>query len=222
VIALRPFRSSSRVSAAILGAVVVCWGAGAAPRVVLAQSEVTVVRIEEDWVLAVATPDPNATAPQVSCAISPTGDATSLFAVFELNHQSIPSFVPGGLQLQIWNGDEPIASHMYPQDSVMETDGEVVRWTQTMTLANGQLTFEVVSGESTTWGEFGGQGYLKHTTTTELAGLNAYDPAVSVANSAVGFAGNRVTVLALERVRYVLSTGLVVEDSQARLVGSAP
>ncbi|MBI2480844.1 MAG: hypothetical protein HYV60_20120 [Planctomycetia bacterium] len=64
-----------------------------------ASEPVTVVRIEEDWELVVASPDSNSTAPQVSCTISPLSHVDSIHAAFELNHQSQPEFSAGGLQL---------------------------------------------------------------------------------------------------------------------------
>jgi hypothetical protein len=44
-----------------------------------------------------------------------------------------------------------------------------------------------------------------------LVNLNAYDPQVSVTNSGVGFAGNRVTSFVLKSVRWYSEAGLVAE-----------
>lgn len=172
----------------------------------------TVVRVEEEWELVVATPDPNTDAPQVSCVISPEGNVGSVHAAFEVNYQSMPDFVAGGLQLQIWNDEQPLASRKFPNGSVMNQLGETICWTQSVQLADGQLTFEIIQGTSATWGNFGGQGYLKATVPTSLANLNGYSPAVSISNSGVGYAANRVQSLVLRKVRLFTSTGQVLES----------
>lgn len=183
-----------------------------------AQSEPTIVRVEEDWELVIGAPDPDTDAPQVSCAISPTGNLYGWHAALELNQQALPVYVAGGLQLQVWQGDVAASDRRFPNTAVLATPGEVIRWTQSMKLEGGNLTFEVTAGTSTTWGTFGGQGYLKATVATALSNLNGYSPAVSAANSGVSYAANRVQSLTLKRVRYVTSTGQQTEDDTARVV----
>jgi len=177
-----------------------------------------VAAVEEDWELIVTAPDPAVDAPQVTCVISPLGHANGVYAVFELNQQTLPVYVPGGLQLQIWNADAPLTERRFPTPGLMRTSPETVTWTQSMRLDGNVLTFEIVAGESTTWGAFGGQGYLRGSITTGLETLNAYTPDVSVANSKIGFAGNRVQSLKLKAVRLILSDGSRLEDTTARLV----
>lgn len=177
-----------------------------------------VVRVEEDWELVLATPDPNVTAPQVTCSIFPWTGTDSLFATFELNHQSQPDFVSGGMQLVLWHGEQMLLTRKFPQANVMASSGETVRWTQTMTLDDGVLTFEIVNGSSTTWGSFGGQGYLRMSVATNLDNLNAYNPALTVENSGVGYAGNRVTSLVLKRVRLITEDEQILEDHTQRVV----
>jgi hypothetical protein len=177
----------------------------------------TVVRVEEDWELLVTTPDGDSNSPQISCVVSPVGNVESLHAVFELNHQSQPSYQGGGMQLQVWDDETLVESRNFPTDESMDSADETVSWTQTMEANEGHVTFEVVNGHSTTWGEFGGQGYLNYSAASSLSNLNGYSPDVSVANSSVGFAGNRVKHLTLVRVRYVLATGEVYEDSTVRV-----
>ncbi len=183
-----------------------------------ATEPITVVAIEEDWELVVASPDPNSTAPQVSCTISPLSHVNSLHAAFELNHQSQPEFTAGGLQLQVWNDEQPLVSRKFPSPAVLAADNEVVRWTQVVRLDDGLLTFEITNGTSATWGNFGGQGDLKASLTTNLVNLNGYDPSISIENSGVAYAGNRVTKLVLTRIRATLATGEVIEDTTPRVV----
>lgn len=187
-----------------------------------AEGPPAVLRVEEDWELMVSSPDSTTTAPQVTCATFPVSESTSLCAVFELNHQTQPSFVSGGIQLQIWEGPRLLDSRKFPRSETMASPGERVTWTQTMTLAPGAqesyLTFEIVNGQSATWGLFGGQGYLRSTVATSLQDLNDYNPRLSVLNSGVGYAANRVQSLTLREVRLVLSDGQVLRDTTVRSV----
>lgn len=178
----------------------------------------SLVQVEEDWELVVAAPDPGSAGPQVTCTISAGPDLAGVYGTFEINHRSLPSFQPGGMQVQTWNGEQPLGQSPSPTSSVMATSGETVRWTQVMRVGEGRIVFEVINGSSSTWGSFGGQGYLKLAVPTGLANLNAYSPEVSVRHSGVGFAGNRVQSLVLKRVRYQLSNGMVVEDGTPRVV----
>jgi hypothetical protein len=181
-----------------------------------------VIRVEEDWELAVATPDSGSDAPQVTCLISPGVDMSCTHAVFELNQRTQPSVSPGGLQLQVWRGESPLSHVETSNGAVLGQADETIRWTQRMEVAGGVLTFAVTDGHSTTWGDFGQAGELRIQRLTLRTHLNQYDPAVSAQNSAVGYAGNRVKSLALKRVRYTTATGEVWEDSTVRLVYTLP
>jgi hypothetical protein len=178
----------------------------------------TVVRVEEDWEMVVGTPDPTTNAPQAVCVISPVGHVEATHATIVLNHQSLLSYEPGGLQLQIWDGEVPVSDRLFPNAGIMNQQGEIIRWTQSMEISGSFLLFEITNGSSTTWGSFGGQGYLKATVPTTLANLNAYNPAVSVQNSGVSYAANRVESLILKGVRVFLSTEEQLNDTTARIV----
>jgi hypothetical protein len=178
------------------------------------------VRVEEDWELAIGTPASTRNAPQIVTMISPLGHVESFHATLDLNHHSIPTYAAGGLQFEVWEGEVALLERRFPNQSLLETPGETIRWTQTMDLNGGALTFAVIDGSSTTWGAFGGQGYLRDTVATALHNLNAYSPEVSAANSGVSFSGNRVQSLILKRVRYYTSTGELIEDATERVVYS--
>lgn len=171
-----------------------------------------VVRVEEDWELVVGQPEPTSAAPQVTSVISPIGDLESWHVAFELNHQTLPSYTPGGLCLQLWHGGEPQGADRHKHGEVLiQSEGEEITWTQSMSLSDGVLTFEITDGESTTWGNFGGGGQLRITTPTSLDDLGAYRPEVSVASSGVGFASNRVLSFTLKRVRLHRANGEIEE-----------
>jgi hypothetical protein len=186
-------------------------------QVASAQSS-TIVRVEEDWELVVGEPDSDSDAPQITCVISPFSHLCGVYAIFELNHQSLPDYQAGGLQLQLWYGEYPLDSCNFPNSSLLSHSGEVIHWTQSIRLHDGKLVFEITNGSSTTWGAFGGQGYLKTCLPTLLTNLNSYDPAVSVDNSGAGYADNRIESLVLKRVRAYTSTGEEILDDTARVV----
>jgi hypothetical protein len=176
-----------------------------------------VVRVEEDWTLVIGQPDGNLNAPQVATGMSPLGNFNSAYVVFNVNHRSQPTYVPGGLQLQLWTSDDPLLSDDDPHDEVMTTSGEKVTWTQQMTLQNGVLTVAIVNGTSQTWGAFGGGSALQASVAASFTNLNGYSPNTSIANSGVSFAPNRVQSLTLTAVRYYTSDGQVIVDNQVRV-----
>jgi hypothetical protein len=185
------------------------WGL-AAP--VQATEAVEVVRIEEDWQLVVATPELSSNSPQVVCAMSPSGGDDGDYMAFELNHQSQPGYATGGLHLHAWDGEHLLSSVHTQASTSMNQHQERVEWTQTMTLANGLLTYEVIQGSSDTWGAFG-SGELKVSVQSSLTNLNGYNVESTLAGSGVGFGSNRVSSFVLKDVRLITSTGEVWEVS---------
>lgn len=176
-----------------------------------------VVRVEESWALVVGVPSPEADAPQVTSLISPFDHAQSTYATFVVNHHNMPQYKAGGLELQTWYGDRLVASQRAPNDGILSLPDETITWTQSMALENGQLVFRV-QGNSTTWGAFGADNSLMLSMPADLANLNSYDPQISVANSGVSFAANRVASLVLQRVRLVMSDGTFVDQTTPRIV----
>ena len=93
------------------------WAMGASLAIVVAvlaepvfAQSTAVTRVEEDWELVIGTPSTNSDAPQVTCLISPLPNADSYHATFVVNNHDMPTFVAGGLQLQVWNGKTLLAS----------------------------------------------------------------------------------------------------------------
>ncbi|MEX0585818.1 MAG: hypothetical protein WD176_04200 [Pirellulales bacterium] len=178
-----------------------------------------ITRVEEDWELVVSEPDVHDNSPQLSCVTSPLGDLSGLYAVLELNHRTQTSYVRGGLQLQIWNGPDQLVSTKTSYDNdYLSHAGETIRWTQSLKVSDGTLTFDVFNGTSQSWGNFGASSDLRRTVSTTLTNLNAYSSDVSVQNSGVGYGGNRVTSLVLKTVRKYAGDQLVQTDSVAKVV----
>jgi hypothetical protein len=169
-----------------------------------------IVSIEEHWELNLGEPDAASSSPQVSMVMSPTGHLDGSFFVFTLNHQSAPEWTPGGMQVQFWNGEEILDSKVGSHEEPLHHADEVVTWVQRTSVEDGEVTFENISGQSDSWGAFGGDE-LKFTVATELANLNGYRPAISLEESGVAFAGNRVRSLTLRKLRWTDAEGHVYE-----------
>ena len=168
---------------------------------------IEIVEIEEHWELTVGEPDAASSSPQVSMVMSPTGNLTDHYFVFTLNHHNDPGWIPGGYQVQRWSGQDLVASRVGPHESTLTQTDETIRWVQRTKLDDGKLVFEIDDGESQSWGEFGGTAHLRLTVDSEMANLNAYRPAISLEESGVSFAGNRVRSLTLLKLRWIDSAG---------------
>jgi hypothetical protein len=179
-------------------------------------------RIEEDWQLVLATPDTATNCPQVSTAFSPTGNAQDPQMVFKLNYRDQPSFQSGGLSAQAWQNKQ-FLSNSDQGTAQLATPNETLTWTQRMSLSGGNINFKVLTGNSTTWGQFGvNDTDLAVNTSSSMADLSGYTPAYSVANSGATFGANRVTTMTLLQVRYYQGSTLLSTDTTARQVTVAP
>ena len=172
--------------------------------------ESSVAYVEEDWELVVDQPATSNNGPQITCSISPlTMDAA--YAALDINYHTQSDYVSGGLQMHAWNPSQPIVTATFPASGMLNTSDETITWTQTMALRDGLLRFQVVNGQSQTWGAFGGPGQAI-TLTARLENLNGYDPQVSLDNSGVSFASNRVRSLTLQAVRWFDGAGRLVRQ----------
>jgi len=175
-------------------------------------------RIEEDWELVIATPDPAVTCPQITTTMMPDASDPTTVLSFNLNYREAPTFYAGGVQVKILNGDWVLAAA--DQGSAQfATNNELVTWTQRMSLAGGMVRFKVASGSSTTWGNFGvADSDLAVSVATSLASLANYSPDSSARKSGPGFGSNRVGRMTLLRVRYYQNGALISTDATNRPV----
>jgi hypothetical protein len=187
-------------------------GAFFATATALAESN-RVISVEEHWELQLAQPDTDRSAPQTTMVMSPNGNVSGAHFLFTINHANAPDYRPGGMQVQLWDGDDLVDEHQWHNSSALEFESETVHWTQKLSLNDdGTLTFQVQNGESQTWGEFGGEE-LSVSTPTNLQWLNHYRPSVSLGESQVNYAENRVSSLTLTKLVWVTEDGQVHEQS---------
>jgi hypothetical protein len=183
--------------------IVVCSAAG-----VRAESA-KVIAIEEHWELQLGQPDADTSAPQTTMVVSPDGDLEGVHFLFTLNHISAPDYQPGGMQVQLWDGEQLVESAAAGSHA-FSVDSEVVRWVQRISLEDETIKFQVLNGQSDTWGSFGGDE-LSLSEHTSLTGLNSYRPGVSLSESQVSYAENRVVSLTLTKLVWVTDDGQVHE-----------
>jgi hypothetical protein len=110
--------------------------------------------------------------------------------------------------VQRWEGGDSVANS--GTGSVAEPlsqSEDTVSWTQRVTLHEGSITFEVTDGSCNSWGHFGNDGSLKLTSETSLDRLNGYKPAVSLGESQIGYADNRVHSLTLKKLVWLTDDG---------------
>jgi hypothetical protein len=171
-----------------------------------------VVLVEEHWELRLGEPDSGRSAPQATMVMSPTCDLGSEYFIFTLNHSTVPDFEPGGMQVQHWDGSTLVSEKLGDEDGTLANHDEVVSWIQHLSVHDGTLTYRVRQGSSETWGSFGGDD-LTLTSPTSLSSLNGYRPGISLTESEVGYADNRVESLVLTKLVWVTADGTVHEQN---------
>jgi len=180
---------------------------------VLAQpgwAQTRVVSIEEHWSLQLGHPDQDRSAPQVTMVLSPDADLGGVHFQFTINHVSVPQYTPGGMQLQVWDGEQLLDDNVADESGTFAHANEAIHWVQRLTLNDNTLTFKVLDGESETWGDFGGEN-LSVSVASSQDNLNLYRPGVSLTESQVGYAENRVEALTLTKLIWITDDGEVHE-----------
>lgn len=191
----------------IVGTLAVCLVVAATNRTIAED----VVHIEEHWELTVGGPEIDRCAPQVSLVMSPTGDMDGNYFVFLLNHSTSPGFTAGGLQMQHWKGDLLVSTRNSYHADILSYDNETIRWVQKLSIRDGKVVFDVDDGESDSWGSFGNGDGLFMPTNYSLARLNDYQPSISINESGITFAGNRVSSLVLTKLVWRTESGATSE-----------
>jgi hypothetical protein len=175
-------------------------------------------KVEEDWQLVIATPDVDGVGPQITTVMSPTSDGSSPFVAYDMNYQEYPSFVAGGMQLQVWSGSNVLATASQGS-AQFNTPNETITWTQRMHVDDGSIVYKIINGNSTTWGAFGSdENPIRVSFNSQITSLVGYDPAYSVAKSGVTWESNYVTSMKLVQVRYYSNGVLIQTDSTPRQI----
>lgn len=178
--------------------------------------------IEEDWEVVIGEPSFEENLPQLYVVTTPTGHIDEDYSVFEINNLLLPDFYGGGLQFQTWYGDYATGEAHHSDFSSLANAGETITFTVRMrTWGDGNVSFRIKNGQSTTWGQFGQDYSLWIFRNCGVNNLSNYDPDKSARFSRVGFGRDRVTSFKIKEVRYydftgnLISTDATVRDAQA-------
>lgn len=174
------------------------------------------VRVEEDWELDLNEPDSDVCSPQFHSVMSPYGTLNGLYFQVTWNYRELPDVAEGGLQLQVWGGEDNFASRD-AGEGFLSHAAETVTWTSSMSTDSNHVTFSIENGFSTSWGSFGGES-MRVRTARPLSSLNGYRSDVTTANSWVSFGSNRVNRLRITEVRTYAADGTLLSKTESPLV----
>jgi hypothetical protein len=193
------------------------WFVGAAvlALAVPAVAQQSVMRVEEDWKLVLNDPNNGLYSPQFHTTMSPTPNLSGFYAQVLWNYKEEGDFQPGGLQFQLWTGEELTRYRDFRSES-LSTSAETITWTQRLYVYGETVRFYVINGQSTTWGAFG--NYILDSD-HGVDNLDNYDTNISVHNSWITFGSNRVDSLVITEVRrYDINGDLISTDSTPKIV----
>lgn len=181
---------------------------------------VDIIRIEEDWVLDIADPDPAADCPQIVTVFGPGDPSRGTHAIFELNHGTLPEFSEGGMQLQVWFGEYLIGYKRQHAPAELYVAVERLTYTTVTQVLNRRVALFVTNGHSATWGDFGDTSTttLKVELDTWRTALNDWDSEGPIRHSRVSYGANRVNQFLRKEVRYYTAAGLHYTDTTERYV----
>lgn len=171
--------------------------------------ETTIWKIEEDWEMVINDPDPATFSPQVTFFTSPSVSSDDTYFQLQMNYAADEGFSGGGFHVAAVFGEDLIDEARSATSSTLATDGDVIRWTSVMATINGKYLFAVKDGHGDEWGHFGGPAYLVQLSAGDAVDLSSYHHQQSLDSVDVGFGGNRVHRITLERVRLHYADGHV-------------
>lgn len=176
---------------------------------------VDIIKVEQDWMLDIADPDPAADCPQIVTVFGGADPRYYTHAVFELNHGTQPDYAEGGMQLQVWRGDVLRGYQWQRAPAELNAAIERLTYTTVMELDGGHQTFYVKDGHSVTWGEFGDSEseLLRIQLSTGRANYNDWDRWSSIRHSRVAYGANRVNKYVRTAIRYYTTAGLHYTDT---------
>jgi hypothetical protein len=177
------------------------------------------VRVEEDWEVVIKEPSPATDSPQIVIVFGPSDPTTKTHAVFELNHATQPSYLRGGMQLQCWWGEELVDYRNQHHPSDLHNDNETITFTTATQTGSGKIQMEVLNGNSTSFGTFGGEASLQAAVNLPKADLSDFDSDYSLQHSGCGWGKNRVAKVSRKAIRYYDKQGsLAGQDTTERVI----
>ena len=177
-----------------------------------------VVRVEEDWEIVVKDPSPATDSLQITIVFGPADPESKTHAVFELNHSTQPSYLKGGMQLQVWWGESLVDYRNQHHPSDLYVPNETITFTTATSTGNNKITMEVLNGQSQSFGAFGGESYLRAAVQLHRANLDGFDPDYSLRHSGCGWGKNRLQKLSRKSIRYYYANGSLAKEDKTESV----
>lgn len=188
----------------------------------LAQAPDGTRKIEQDWrVELYVMPDSN----RLTCPLFISSFSIPFVpALFQCtwNHRDIPILEEGGIQLQAykWNNlldDKEVITPVWRER--LNTDNEVVTWTQSLRIHENDYIFKVKNIQGNTWGTIPGPYEVKRSFLFWAPPLEGYTYAEIADNSGIIMGGNRFKKLAITETRFYNNDGiLLLEDTQEKVL----
>jgi hypothetical protein len=170
---------------------------------------VSIVKVEQDWVLVVTSPDSNRCSPQLFFQLSPESGGDYNCQLL-MNYCDQPNFSAGGVQIQVWQNNTVLdGKDNNPNQSVLQAENETVTFTLVMEIKGNKLHFSAVNVSSTSWGDV---SRLSVSTDYNPDSFETYSTADTIANSGILLGSNRVTSLTLKEVRKTDRSGNVTTE----------
>lgn len=178
-----------------------------------------VTRVEEDWKIIVDNPSPETDSPQLTLVFGPSDPESGTHAIFELNHSTQPDFWEGGMQLQCWWGEQLLGYKNQHHPAELYHENETITFTTGTSIAENRIRMDVTNGHSQSFGDFGGETYLRISVVTNRANLDDFDPDFSLTHSRCGWGSNHVRKFCRTAIRYYNADGdVVAQDSTERVI----
>jgi hypothetical protein len=178
-----------------------------------------VTRVEEDWKVIIENPSPETDSPQLTVVFGPADPESGTHAIFELNHSTQPDFMEGGMQLQCWWGESLIGYKNQHHPAEFYVPNETVTFTTGTEIRESRIRMDIANGHSQSFGDFGGETYLKISVLTSRPNLDGFDADFSLNHSRCGWGSNHVRKFCRTAIRYYNDAGEVVsEDTTERVI----
>lgn len=172
---------------------------GSVPSVSSSADNIPITRIEEDWEIKVANPNPDFNTPEIITSLGPLPDDLEPVGYLLINHETQPAYTAGGIQLQVWQNRSLVGYANHGDFRRLATLNETIQFTLVMLIENGNIKYQITNGSSKTFGSFEG---LSISARTQVRSLSTYDPLDSIRRSEVTVGGNRLSKYQLNEVRY--------------------
>ena len=180
-------------------------------------NDLTLVKVEEDWVALVSQPEHGICSPQITNVISPGQSLTGVFGILQVNHRNATNFLEGGLQIQGWVNESLISHSNVSRTAKLTRNSDNIRYTVTMEAVSDGVRFGVTNGRSRTWGRFAASP-VTVTVPSDNVSLETYSPDVSLANTQVNHGAHRVDIIYITNIRRTFSDGTTQTDATDRVL----